>query len=144
MPSLSYHSFPTTPGHYNRFYFIVVGKIHKKKKYIYKKDGGFKKWDVSQSHLYSSQAPGSHHIRWSPHWVPPPESIKDSLSRSKNEIQTTHNQCVHKRAGNHLSVQHNRTSGCLLMWRDHLDLYGASAGAFPQLQLGCFWMSQYS
>ena len=37
----------------------------------------------------------------------------------------------HKRAGGHLSVQHNRTFGCLLMGRDNLDLYGASAGALP-------------
>ena len=66
-----------------------------------------------------------------PHWIPQPECTKDSLSRPKNEIQTTLDQCVHKGARDHLSVQHNRTFGCLLIRRDNLNLYGAVAGALP-------------
>lgn len=60
-------------------------------------------------------APGSHHARWSPQWVPQCEGTKDNLTRPKKGIPTTHNQCVHEEAGDHLTVQHNRTFGCLLM-----------------------------
>lgn len=36
-----------------------------------------------------------------------------------------------KRLGDQLSVQHNRTFGCLLIWKDNLDLYGTSVGTLP-------------
>ena len=61
MPSLSSHLFPTIPSYYNRLWLYCGWEDSFKKKKVSKKDGTFKRWDVSQTHLDSSQALGSHH-----------------------------------------------------------------------------------
>lgn len=76
---------------------------------------GFLKGEVSPKVILTPLALSSHHMRWSPRWVPQCEDTKDSVNRLRKGIQTTHKQRVYKRDGDHLNVQHNRTFGCLLM-----------------------------